>query len=170
MSINVLVFYGLPCTGKSTIIERILNKGIYEIIRIEEVWLRVSKHPVYSISESGHVFSTLIELLDDALERGKSVVIEGVFASKERIFLIRERVEIFKGKVLFILLEASDNVIERRLNDRKQLMRESISFEKYLWLKERFNSGSLCDFRFRTDLLSIDDILQTLNSVIFEGK
>jgi adenylate kinase family enzyme len=157
--INYLIF-GLPATGKSTFIEELGKEYIFTYLGIDNMWEQSFKNPKYTFEESKIVFNNLILRINDLADQNNILVIEGVFASIERVIEIEK---IFQNKMLpirKILLSASLNTIQKRIIFRNK--NKDVTLEQVKMLKEKFTSNTEADYIIDTDIVMVSEFIKII--------
>jgi predicted kinase len=150
------LFYGLPGTGKSTFIKELKNLLDFEYVSIDHIWQTTFQNPCYTFEESEIVFNKLLHDINNSINKGNRIVVEGMFATRERVITIKE---IFSKKDLpfkTILLTASQDTIKDRIIVRKK--QNDISYENILFFSKRFSSQIEADCIIDTDYVDLSNI------------
>ena len=170
------VFFGLSCTGKSTLANSLKNHIVADVISSDFVRKKLLGIPpeehhyeefdkgIYSPEITERTYDEMIRLAKEKLSEGRDVILDATFRdARHRQKLIDEVSEI--SKLVFVLCKAKDEVIKERF--RKREKEKSISdarFETYLKQKEVFsppeNLPNLVEFD--TSERSTSEILQEL--------
>lgn len=87
MKQSVIIFRGLPGTGKTFLIRKLIQRvDNLVIISRDEIRLKVFKNPTYTQDEKKQLLSIMLFMVEENLLAKKSVVIDGMtFATKESI-------------------------------------------------------------------------------------
>jgi predicted kinase len=151
-----LLIYGLPATGKSAFIAELRHKFEFQYISIDSIWEETFTNPSYTLEESEIVFNKMICQINHTISNKNRVVIEGVFATRERVIMIKE---LFKKKHLHleaVLLTASLETLRNRIINRKK--KNDIIYERILELNNKFSSSIEADCIINTDCFELSEI------------
>jgi predicted kinase len=168
---ELIVIYGLPCSGKSTVCTHLSTILNCPIVKIDDIWGQTFTNPTYTIEEGNIVFLILLKQLKRHISlKQNRIVVEGVFASVSRLLEI-EKLALansygLKTILLFDNLESllSKNYV-RRNKGGTQLKNEALEF-----LANKFDSSKFCHFSIHTGKVSEDDTKHLIEILIQNGK
>ncbi len=129
-----IVIYGPPCAGKTTIaiaLSEILNM---QLISSDIIRKRISGDDVkFTTSTNEHIFNVFIKETQEALQKGKSVICEGLFMSNERK---KKICDILPNKSSLLYVTAPIEKLLIRLNGRKQYLDKEMMYPSNIQLPE----------------------------------
>ena len=148
---QLIVFYGLPGTGKSLMASRTRNwtNAIHirsDILRRVLASLSLDEHhyasfgkDLYSPEMSRRVYETLKGKARTYLAQNQSLIIDATYSKQKERAELKEAGEKLEAEVHFIRCEASDEKVKGWIEQRKESDRQSdATWEIYLAMKERF--------------------------------
>jgi hypothetical protein len=106
----------------------------------------------------------LINHINHIVKEKRRIVIEGLFASKERIVIIKD---LFRKKNLplkTVLLTAPLDIIKNRLKNRKK--KNDISYEDILRFHDKFSSSSEADCIINTECYELSNLNLLLERIL----
>jgi predicted ABC-type ATPase len=168
---NIIILYGLPGSGKSTISELLIRDFNFDLINIDDTYLKIFLKPTYSVEESITVFNEFLLQIQAQLSKNiGTLIIEGVFASITRLYSIQEIAERYNYSLRSIFLFNSiENLItitsKRNLNGGHLISKDNLIF-----LSEKFNSREFCDISINTSKVSINQTINIIKNIILDGK
>lgn len=168
---NIIILYGLPCSGKSTVINSLSKNIDCNLINTDDIYLQLFQNPSYSVEESNNVFEELLSQMRFQLSNNVStLIIEGVFASISRLYSIQEIAEQYNYSLKSVFLF---NTIENLmiLNNKRHIEGgHYITSESLTFLCEKFNSNGFCDISINTSKVSIDQTINLIKMILPNGK
>lgn len=127
---RVIVLYGPPCAGKTTIGQMLESRFNLRRISLDQLRGQYLSDPAdFSPESNREIFALLVQLISKLLERGESILCEGLFIAHDRRNTIARIAS--PSKVLFIYFTAPLLVLHERLTQRHQvgLNSEAMSVE-----------------------------------------
>lgn len=134
----LVIFSGLPGTGKSTLATHLARELRWPILRIDDLVTQVP--PQARIAFWDEKILALLTLAEAQLELGLSVILDSVFMANDRLHaqeLARKHAAVFRPVYCFV----SDEVLwERRVNERYELLNHAAvaSWERILTQRQSF--------------------------------
>jgi len=163
MSKNIiLIIYGLPGVGKSSLIKELLNHYEFDCLQIDNIWDKCVSNHSYTLENSKFVFKELLQKIKKVMIKKQSLVVEGVFASKSRLLEIRNIAKSHNYIFKSVLLIASEKEIKRRLVMKNK--ERKISSKNWNILKEKTDSTSIADIVLCTENKSQKNIVDLVIS------
>lgn len=164
---HVILLYGFPCAGKTTIANHILRDSIYIYRSINQIWNEMNPNPNYSTKSSEIVFKRYLEEIKKDLSTNHNIILEGVFATGERIEQVAD-ICISEGYTFHpFLLRASISTLLKRLTKRnKEATSKSGKVPEAALhnFNKSFNSRQFAEAEFYTDSLSAEIITENIVS------
>lgn len=148
MHVVIVVVMGLSGSGKSYLAKLLHRYWGFEWIRSDEIRKKLAgieptKHiraafgeGIYSQDWTERVYSQMVKMAEDLVKEGKKVVLDATFLKEWQ----RELVKSAFPDAIFLLAEASDETIRRRLREREDI--SDATEEIYLKQKEVFERPS----------------------------
>lgn len=163
---RVIVIYGLPNAGKSTICKYLHSKFKSKQIRIDNIWEQTFSHPDYSPEQAKIVFDNLItEIKKELYNKTSTIIIEGVFASAERLITIKEMANSGGYQFSSILLFGTLDDLLLRNKKRNRNLTQAVSDDVINFFKKRFNSFEFCDLAINSSKISKEKTKQLINTL-----
>lgn len=157
----ILVIYGLPGVGKTTFIHEFTKQyPLYQYIPIDDIWEKCFIYPSYTLKESEVVFAALTNEIKTVLIAKKPLIVEGVFASENRLQEIRKLAHDFDYTVKAVLLKASHDVIKNRVQSRK--VKRIFSSQNWNMLKKKMNRTETADIILNTEMSSPEKLVKEM--------
>lgn len=140
MDTMLVIFSGLPGTGKSTLADKLARELRWPLLRIDDVVGEVPENPDVAFWDSK--VAILLGLTETQLALGLSVIVESVFMNMDRNHaqeLARKYHAGFRPVYVFV---SDDKVWEQRLATRHDEMnnREVATWERIQHQRERFRT------------------------------
>lgn len=148
---RLIVFYGLPGTGKSLMASRTRNwtNAIHirsDILRRVLAGVSLDEHhyasfgkDLYSSEMSNRVYEALKDKARTYLAQNQSLIIDATYSKQKERAELKEAGEKLEAEVHFIRCEASDEQVRTWIKQRKESDKQSdATWEIYLAMKERF--------------------------------
>lgn len=129
---RVVVFFGLIASGKSTLAEAYANRegASYfntDRVRKELLGIEVTEHKpagmgegIYTPEMTRRTYQFILDMTAKLLKQGRSVVLDGSYASRRERELIIECGERAGGSVWFVFCQCSDEETRKRLEQRRR--------------------------------------------------
>jgi shikimate kinase len=168
---KIIVLYGLPCTGKTTISNLLVINKACEVIRIDDIWLSKYEKPTFSVEEGEIVFKELVNSLIDLVNsKKKLILVEGIFASISRLEELQRISENSDYQLISILLfNKFENLI--KLNDeRNNNLKNKITNDTLTFLNNKFNSQMFCNMSINTGKVTLKQAVNIINNYLQYGK
>ncbi len=150
---QLIVFYGLPGTGKSLMASRTRNwsNAVHirsDLIRRVLAGLSLDEHhyasfgkDLYSPEMSRRVYETLKDKARTYLAQNQSLIIDATYGRQKERAELKEAGEKLEAEVHFIRCEASDEKVKGWIEQRKESDRQSdATWEIYTKMKDKFES------------------------------
>ncbi len=146
----IVVFYGLPGTGKTTLARSFANayEGIY--LGTDEVRKRVISRPSYSQAEKAIIYNTLMMLAEHVLKTGQTPVLDGTFARAGNRKAALSLGNCLGVPILLIQCHCPDELSLRRIRERNDSLSEADS-TVYARLKGEWEQEPTPDLLLDTD-------------------
>jgi len=149
----LIVIMGLPGTGKSTVARALGKRLGMKVLSTDIIRKRLASIPVYEHSYSAfgegiyrasmseRTYSTLLHKAEKILERNKSCILDGTFSKVKYRKKARELAKKKGAKFLPVLCTCSEEVVRRRLVERKRAGKDvsDATLEIYMKMKENFD-------------------------------
>lgn len=159
---TLVVIYGLPCTGKTSIAKPLTDLLNAKFLQIDNIWDSLFKEPKYTSYEANLVFNELVKHCRTIMvEHRRNLVVEGVFATKNRIVRLEEISNRLGYKLITVLLQANEETIEQRLNKRNN-KGQKVQMETVRWLSQKMDSRDAADIQLYTDNSSLSNAKKSI--------
>lgn len=144
--IKLIVFAGLPLSGKTTLAERLSKLLKISSIDVNKVRQMLFKYNSVSDQEAERALDeaqmkaswlSLYALAENILEAGDSVIVSGTFSRPIQHQQIKTAAERRKAELKVIFCQVPDQVIEERVKSRKDRYNLK-SMASYQRVKERY--------------------------------
>lgn len=143
----LLVVFGLPSVGKSTVAKLLARKVNGIVINTDVIRKKLFKKPTYEKWEKELVYKAIFLLADYLLKANQTVILDAVFPKEE---YRKEAIEIAKSnrqKIYFIECRCKEKIIRERLKDRfRKRVVSDANYEIYLKLKKEWEPIKLKHF------------------------
>lgn len=136
----IIVLAGLPGAGKSTAGKLLAKRLGISFIETDQIWRSKFRNPQYTEDESKIVFESVMQALQSTIDSGKSVIVEGVFASFERIKKIQKTAKSSNSSTIIVRFICDLALIDERLRNRTEIDGSRIPNELIESLSKRFKS------------------------------
>ncbi len=168
---KIIVLYGLPCTGKTTILDFLAVAKSCNIIHIDNIWMSKFEKPTFSVEEGRIVFEELVNRLIDLISNKKRLIfIEGIFASKYRLEKLQEISKKFDYEFSSILLfNEFENLIKLN-NERNKNIENKITNDTLAFLNSKFESQMFCNMSINTGKIPIKQAVNIIDNYLQYGK
>jgi predicted kinase len=116
---SLLVMVGLPGTGKSMIVERLIEFIPAAVIGTDTVRRYMRQFPTYTAAEMMFVYQVCHQVIERRLNRGQRVIFDGTnhaAARRQQLFEIARK---HNAPLAVCQVQASEEVIRQRLMTRK---------------------------------------------------
>jgi predicted kinase len=116
---SLLVMVGLPGTGKSMIVEHLIEFMPAAVISTDSVRRYMRNNPTYTAAEMMFVYQVCHQVIEQRLSRGQRVIFDGTnhaAARRQQLFEIARKE---KATLAVCQVQASEAVIRQRLLGRK---------------------------------------------------
>lgn len=124
----IVIVFGLPGSGKSYFASRLAKTINAEYVNSDRLRKEMFKERVYSEQEKKMVYKKMLEQMEDAVEQNNNLVLDATFHRKDvRKMFVDEMKD--KGGVVFIEIEADENIIRERVE--KERAYSEADFEVY---------------------------------------
>jgi predicted kinase len=120
----IIVVSGLPGTGKSYFCRRLAERLPFLILESDALRKQLFPLPMYSASESAHLFRTIYYLIEELLKKGIPVILDATNLEerhRERIYNIAERLS---ARLVLVRVEAPPELVKKRLKSRMEKSRK----------------------------------------------
>jgi predicted kinase len=138
MQTTLVIFSGLPGTGKSTLANKLARELRWPLLRIDDVIGEVPENPNVAFWDSK--VAILLDLTETQLELGLSVIVDSVFMNMDRNHA-QELARKHQARFLPIFVFVSDeNVWKERVTNRSKALnhKDVASWERIQHQRERF--------------------------------
>lgn len=129
------VVFGLPASGKSTLARRVANALFLSIFQSDVVRKEVQSVPnqdvipfntgMYRPAARNHVYAQLMNLAQEALKKGESVVLDATFSDAKWRHAAIQLSKDLDVDLIFVQCECNHEIIKSRLNKRDKELSES---------------------------------------------
>jgi len=138
MQMTLVIFSGLPGTGKSTLADKLAREQRWPLLRIDDVVGEVPEDPTVAFWDSK--VAILLGLTQTQLELGLSVIVDSVFMNMDRNHaqeLARKHQARFRPIFVFV---SDENVWKKRVTTRSQELnhKDVATWERIQHQRERF--------------------------------
>jgi predicted kinase len=135
---GLIIFSGLPGTGKSTLASRLARELRTPLLRIDDVTDPVPENAGIAFWDSK--IELLLDLAQAQLELGLSVILDSVFMGRDRLHaqqLAREHAAVFRPVYCFL---SDDSLWERRVTERFEALHNDAvaTWERILQQRKHF--------------------------------
>ena len=154
---KIIVFLGLPGTGKTFLSQKILEKipAVYlasDIVRKKLLKLDPKKHyyaefekGIYSSEITLNTYKKLVDIAIEEVSYGRDVILDATFRKKEYRELLIKKLKDVKAKIYWIWCKADDKVVKERIFKRKTEKTYSDAlWDIYLSQKQKFEIPEEC--------------------------
>jgi len=124
----IVIVFGLPGSGKSYFASRFAKVINAEYINSDRVRKEMFQKRVYSDEEKKAVYDKMLERMKESVKQKRDVVLDGTFHKKDTRKIFVEEMK-GKGGILFIEIQADENIIMERL--KKERPYSEADFEVY---------------------------------------
>lgn len=124
----IVIVFGLPGSGKSYFASRFAKVINAEYINSDRVRKEMFQKRVYSDEEKKAVYDKMLERMKESVKQKRDVVLDGTFHKKDTRKIFVEEMK-GKGGILFIEIQADENIIMERL--KKERPYSEADFEIY---------------------------------------
>ena len=138
---NLYIVSGLPGVGKSTVSNILSEHADGEVLRTDEIRKELFDDPQYDSEETDTTYKEMLSRASDKLLQGKDVVLDATFSDKSKRVAARELSQSIGSDVLFVKVEADEEVVEERLANRKNDVSDA-DYEVYKDKKQSFDRFS----------------------------
>ncbi|MBX3177709.1 MAG: ATP-binding protein [Candidatus Hydrogenedentes bacterium] len=138
----LLLLYGLPCSGKTTVASRLVHHYDFVYLDIESIWHSTFGQPDFTETQSAAVFETLIQAIRDAAALNKNILLEGVFASPDRLSTLSQVCRNEGLAFVAVLLQVDWAVLRKRMRSRAAAGGR-LTIERVKWLSAKFSTDQL---------------------------
>ncbi len=148
---RVIIFFGLPGTGKSFLANKLLKNfpAVYiasDVVRKRLLNLDPSKHyyaefekGIYSPEMTDKTYKKMCELAKKELLSGRDVILDATFRDRKYRELLKEELKNIRCEIYWVWCVAEDEVVKERIEKRKQEETPSDAlWEIYLSHKQKF--------------------------------
>lgn len=124
----IIIVFGLPGSGKSYFASRLAKVMHANYVNSDKVRKEIFEKRVYSEQEKRAVYNEMLEQMKEAARQKKNLVLDATFHKKDtREMFVEEMKD--KGGILFIEVQADENIIRERL--KKPRLYSEADFEIY---------------------------------------
>ncbi len=166
----VVVIYGLPGVGKSAVCHGIRKRLGLPWLQVDDIWKRLFDPPSFSQAESNQVFAQLRNEIKLMLSKGETcMLVEGVFASRNRLSILRQMCREFDVEFWPVLLRAAKDVLRDRIlnhSTSEAIGIAPVSSAKLNWLSDQVDSDCEAVLTLRTDRLNLAASTQIITSLL----
>jgi len=164
-TLRLIVVAGTPGTGKTTVAKRIAFKTCSELIESDKYWEELFPDPRYSASESMAVFECVAKNVEARLQRGESIIADGVFASRSRIELLNTLACRYHANFHIVVLHSSwDDALARMQLRMAASGRALTPKDRWFALKAKLEEwiGEYRPLTIDTTHCSVEDIMNSV--------
>ena len=133
----IVVVLGLPGTGKSYFAEKLSNR--IGAVHLNSDRLRNALHArgKYTLDDKLHIYRVMAKKTKQALDQGKSVIVDATFYKHEMIDLFMTLAKDHASPIRFIKVEADEALVQERL--QKHRTDSEADFPVYQKIKDEFD-------------------------------
>ena len=113
-----IVVSGLPGTGKSHLSIELARRLPFTIVESDALRKQLFPTPTYSGEESGYLFKTIYQMIEDLLKGGIPVILDATNLEergRERLYNIAEKTD---ARLILVSVKAPPELVEKRLSKR----------------------------------------------------
>jgi hypothetical protein len=163
----LIVVYGLPGTGKSTIANIIAKKVNGIVLNTDVIRKKLFLRPTYERWEKTLVYKVMYLLTDYLLKTKSNCILDAVFTKELHKKVAKELAENNKTSIYFIECICDESVIRQRMERRaKSKGISDANFDVYLELKKEREPTRMKHFILDTT----DDIAEVTNAFLDHTK
>ena len=154
----IIVVLGLPGTGKSYFAEKLSDR--LGAVHINSDKLRNALHArgKYTIDDKLHIYRVMAEKTDQALDQGKSVIVDATFYKHEMIDLFMSLAKDRAAPIRFIKIEADEALVRERLQKRRT--DSEADFQVYVKIKGEFDELDVPHLVIQSEAHNIDTMIE----------
>ena len=115
---DLIVIAGPPGVGKTTVANLVNWSGRYQIIESDAIWSNLYTEPDFSIEQSRSVFRWISNHVARSLLLGANIIVDGVFASQERIETMRTLAKQYNARLNVFVLVCDWLMAKKRIQAR----------------------------------------------------
>ena len=163
-----IIVSGLPGTGKSYFCRKLAERLPFLVLESDTLRKSLFSSPIYSASESSHLFRTIHYLIEGLLRKGISLILDATNLSerhRERLYNIAEHLN---ARLILVRVEAPPDLVQERLKARSG--REEIECKSdadwAVYQKMRPTVQKICRNHYAVD--TSRDITPVLNKIARE--
>ncbi len=115
----VVIVFGLPGSGKSYFASRLAKKIKADYVNSDRIRKEMFKKRTYSEEEKEAVYHKMLELMKEAVDQNRNVILDATFHAKETRQPFMKEMET-KGGIYFIEITAAENITRERLKRKRR--------------------------------------------------
>ena len=155
----IIVVLGLPGTGKSYFAEKLSNRLDAVHINSDRLRNALRARGKYTIGDKLHIYQIMAEKAGQALNQGKSVIVDATFYKRMMIDLFLRLAKDHASRIRFIKIEAHETLVQERL--RKPRIDSEADFEVYLKIKREFEELQVPYLALRSEEHNIHTMIES---------
>ena len=154
----IIVVSGLPGTGKSYFAEKLSDR--LGAVHLNSDKLRNALHArgKYTIDDKMHIYQVMAEKTDQALDQGKSVIVDATFYKREMIELFISLAKERTAPIRFIKIEADETLVRERLQKRRT--DSEADFQVYVKIKDEFDELDVPHLVIQSEAHNIETMIE----------
>jgi predicted kinase len=154
----MIVIFGLPGSGKSTLSKALAEKIEAVHLNTDMIRDQLGKRGLYSQADKENVYEHLLLRAEQELRQNHTVIVDATFtqeARRERFWTLASRLGI---PIQWILMEASEDVIKKRVSKKRAF--SEADFHVYKELLQTANYETSNALSLRSDILKLDELIE----------
>ncbi|MBS3819948.1 AAA family ATPase, partial [bacterium] len=120
VGIMLVIFSGLPGTGKTSAAEELSRQLRAERLTTDELRRRIDKHPDYSQKHKRSIYAALMKEAEKCIQKGKKVILDGTFFKQEMRQRARELAQKHDESFYVVFVTCPQGIVKKRLEKREK--------------------------------------------------
>lgn len=163
----IIIVCGLPGSGKSFFASRLAEKLSAQYISSDLTRKAMHATGQYTLKDKLAVYLAMGSMASKALRQGKTVVLDATFHHHTMRDLFIELAGEFQTPLHFILIQASPEIIKKRLSKPKQ--DSEADYPVYLNMKAQFERFDTAHLLLQSKENNVEDMLAAVTDYIKES-
>ena len=160
----VIIVFGLPGSGKSYFASRLAKKFKAWYVNSDGLRKELMPEPSYSTREKVSVYKAMLDMMTIAIGESQDIVLDATFYKKSIRNKFIATTERLNEKLIFIIIEADQNIIKERLNE-KRIFSEA-DYQVFLKIKNEFESLEIDHLTLHSTQDNIEEMLEEAGNYI----